>query len=72
MAKHKARFWEHPAAYVPGEVRRAREDFLVWVGMAQLTADWYPAIEGRMRGRVGTRVRAWSDRLKTGHPKKWW
>ena len=60
MAKHKARFWEHPAAYETWSVYWAREAFYD----AILANDIKLAQALRVRGRAGSRIRSWSDAIK--------
>ena len=73
MGKHKAKFWERPAAYVPWAVDEARDVFLENVRKARLTGDWSAAHGSRVRGRVETQVRVWSDHLGLQRVvKRWW
>lgn len=50
----------------------ARARFMDAVNMAQLTGKWNAAIACRMRGRVGSDVRAASDMLRYRVPMRWW
>ena len=72
MAKHKARFWDHPAAYESHALTNARAEFLRWARFGSTTGNWIPALELRLRGRQGSQVRAWSERLQVRTPKRWW
>lgn len=60
MSKHKATIFNRPAAYVPWHVVAAREAFV----RAVQANDLDTARSLRMRGRVGSQVRAYSDALK--------
>ena len=72
MAKHKAKWNEHTAAYISHGMLRAYQDFIEAVNIAKLTGDWDDALGKRLRGRVGSKVRAYSDMLRIRVPKKWW
>lgn len=63
MAKHKAGFFERPAAYIPKQVSAARSKF----ALAMLDNDRALARTIRVRGRVGSTIREWSDSLGP-----WW
>lgn len=60
MAKHAARFWERPAAYFPWSVTKARTEF----AEAVMANDLDLARQLRVRGRAGSKIRAWSDALR--------
>lgn len=60
MSKHKARFWEYIPTVLSPTVSRARAHF----SLAVLNNDINKARQLRVRGRVGTTVRGWSDGLR--------
>ena len=64
MAKHKAKLLTHDAAYLPWAVVGARTEFLANVAEAQESGDWRKAQATVMRGRQGTVLRTWSDRVR--------
>lgn len=72
MSKHKAKWSDHTAAYITHDVERAYREFVDAVTLAKFTGDWNDALGKRMRGRVGSKVRLYSDMLCVRVPKKWW
>lgn len=70
MGKHAGGFkYRSEPSYV---VALARNGFLSLVNTATLTGRWNAAIACRMRGRVGSDVRAASDMLRYRVPMRWW
>lgn len=73
MAKHKARFWEHPAGYITHDAMAAYSRFSSAFRIARLTGDWTAARATVMRGRVGSPIREMSDVVMSGKTTlRWW
>lgn len=60
VAKHKAKWWDRGQAYIPHDVVAAREAFAEAVRSNDIDA----ARKARVRGRVGSQIRLWSDALR--------